>query len=275
MGDSLITAFILAVVALSESVRRLAPRTMVLHRDASGPWKVSRAFELGPGLYVLAWFVPYTLPIVVSGPPDERLGRRRLLKRLESRTRRARVSVALLRVIGMAVLALMLGLPLAIHRWGAWGFLVDLTLLLVLTVTQANVARVALRRVGLGWRRALTSSLRFLSPFSAPQAAGAVQEQAVKGVPPLVVAHSLLGESEFLNAMRPLAYDTVHEASTSEDGRTLLQLVDSGRLRTFLTTAPLTEPRARFCPRCATVYRDDVLECADCQGVGLRNSRPV
>lgn len=275
MGDSLITAFVLAVVALSESVRRLSTGAVVLQRDANGPWRLARAFDLGRGLYVLAWLVPYALPIVISGPSDERLGSRRLLKRLESRNRRVKVSVALLRVNGAAVLTLMLALPFAVHRWGAWGFLVVITALLVLTVLQVIITRRALRRVGLGFRRALLSSLRFLSPFSAPQAAGLVQEQAVKGLAPLVVAHRLLGEDEFLRAIRPLAYDSVRADIPNEEGRTLLRLVDPARLRAFLARSPQTEIPARFCPRCATSYRADAFECADCLNVPLETAKLV
>jgi len=281
MGDSLITALTLAVVALLESVRRLSPGTLVLRRNAFGPWKIARTFEIGTGMHVLALCIPYTLPVVLRpvGPEDRgRLSLRRLIRRVEARARRARIDLVLLRVIGLVVLTtVVLGIPFAISRWSGWGLIVSVQLLLVLTMAQATIATIALTRVGVGWRTAVASSLKFLWPFSAPHAAGLVQERVVAGVPPLVVAHMLLGEQEFLRSLRALVYDTQRKGATTDDGRVLLQLCDPTRLNAFLRGSPpssadLGDP---FCPRCAMVYRAGVRECSDCQGVALETAAPV
>jgi hypothetical protein len=169
---------------------------------------------------------------------------------------------------------LVLGLPFAVSRWSGWGLIVSVQLLLVLTLTQATIVALALMRVagGVGWRAALGSSLRYVWPFSAPQAALLLQERIVTGVPPLVVAHTLLGEDEFLRSLRSFVYDTHRDGATSDDGRALLQLYDVASLKQFLRRPPslgMTDP---FCPRCAMVYRAGVLECSDCLGVALETS---
>ena len=185
------------------------------------------------------------------------------------------MNLVLLRVIGLLVLAtLVLGLPFAISRWGGWGLIVTVQLLFLLTLTQATIAAIALTRAGAGLRSAVGASLRFLWPFSAPQAAGLVQERIVAGVSPLVAAHRLLGEDEFLRSLRPLVYDTLRIGASGDDGRVLLKLCDSTRLDAFLKRPPFANVGNPFCPRCAMAYRAGVRDCSDCQGVALETAPP-
>ena len=271
MGDTLITAGILAVVAMSEGVRRLAPGTFVVRRTAWGPWKLAQTLELGTGMHLVTWCIPFALPVVLKDVgADARLGVRRLVKRFEARARRVQPDIAVLRIVGVAVLAtLVVGIPFASLRWGAWGLIVAVQLLLTLTVSQAAFAWLALRRAGIVSRAALLPSLKLLWPFTAPRAAELVQQQVVAGVPPLVVLHAMLGDDELLRALRPMVYDALHSASESEAARTLGTLYDTQKLRAFIATRPAGSDGASFCPRCTTVYQRGVRECSDCAGVAL------
>jgi hypothetical protein len=275
VGDALVTAALLAAVAISESVRRLPAGALVLRRDALAPWKLARTTELGRGLHLLAWFVPFTLPVVLPDAAESQLGLRRLAKRLDARTRRVSGELAVMRVLGLLVLVLLVTIPFAILRSGAWGLLVGLALLIGLSMTQSALAWTALRRTGLTAIPALRASARFVWPFSAPQAPVAVQERLTSGMPALLAAYRMMGEAEFLSAFRHLVYDTVNGGASVESAELVTRICGRQRLVAYLATPPSlthsaeSEARLPFCPRCATVYRAGLTECADCSGVPL------
>ena len=275
MSDALVTAALLAAVALSESVRRLPAGALVLRRHAFARWQLARTMELGTGLHLLAWCVPLTLPAVLATDAGERspLGLRRLTRRFDARMRRVHVRMAVMRLLGMLVLVMLVTTPFAILRWGAWGLIVGLGILIMLTVNQSALAWTALRRSGVSGGAAFRSSVRFVWPFSAPQAPVVVQEHVMSGMPALLAAYHLLGEHEFLSAFRPLVYDAVHRRAAGDAAELLAEICGPRKLSDFVRTAPAShtppEQDLPFCPRCATVYRAGVADCADCTGVAL------
>jgi len=265
VGDGLVTAGILAVVALSEGVRRLAPGALVLQRWAFGRWRVAHTFELGSGMHLLSWCIPWSLPLILSEPPaGDTLSRRRLVTRLRARARRVRMDLALLRVLGLLVLVtLVVGVPVATARHGAWGLIASLQMLLLLAIAQATFTWIALRRAGA--RRGVgAAAAKMLWPFNSQLAPQLVQSQVAAGVPKLVAAQELMGDDELLRAMRRDVYDAVNGFGGSD----LLSLYDRAQLRGFLAL-PVAAPGQPHCPRCGTQYQPDVAACADCDGVAL------
>lgn len=267
MGDSLITAGILAVVALSEGVRRLEPGTLVLERPGTGRWRVARTLELGSGLHLVSWCIPWTVPVILAGPAVD-AAPATLTARMNERFASVRRHVAWLRVVGALVLIVLIaGVPYGASHWSGLGLLGALALLLLLTATQAVLTRASLLRAGATRRRALGDAIRMMWPFSAPRAPEIVLEQAIDDAPPLVVARALLGDEDLLRTMRRTAYDAVRGADAPE-AHELLALFDVATLRTFIQR-PVESDGHPFCRRCGTVYRHGVAECADCAGVRL------
>jgi len=264
VGDSLVTAGILAVVALSEGIRVVPPDTLVLERP-HGRWRIARTYELGSGLRVVSWCIPYTLPAVLSYAPldDLRAGATRIRERMTAVQRH----VTTLRLLGAAILVLLVaGLVYAASHWSGLGLLAALALLLVLCVTQMMVTRSALLRLGEG----VGVSWRLLWPFSAPRAPQLVQERALAGFPPLLVAHTLLAEDDLLRAMRREVYDLLH--TDGGDSRDLFALYTHKKLEQFIAT-PLETEGQPYCPRCASIYRAGSTVCGDCVGVALYATR--
>jgi hypothetical protein len=278
MSDSFSTILILALVALSEGVRRLTPGAFVLRRTF-GRWSMAETLELGRELHLVAWAIPVSLPLVLPADASadrKRLGLRRLLKRLRDRARRVKLEVAILRVVGTIVLlGLVVGVPLATLRWDVYGLVLAIELLALFCVAQAIMLWNALRRSGVAPRAALATSLKALWPFTAPRAAEFVNDQVVRGVPPVAVAHELLGETRFLRELRPLVFDHVHADEPSEIASVLTQLCGADRLSAFLRERPADSGDEPFCPRCASQYRAEVTQCVNCEGVELCSSTEV
>lgn len=269
MGDGVSTVLILAVVALSEGVRRLSPGAFVLRRTF-GAWSLAPTLELGRDMHVVAWGIPVSLPIVLApaAADSSELSLRRRLTRLRARARRVRTATVLLRVTGTLVLAtLVFAVPLATLRWDVWGLVAALVVLLTLALLQAILGYSALRRAAASRRNALFAALKLLWPFTAPRAAELVQDQVVAGVPSIAVAHELLGEAAFLEALRPAVYDYVKGREMR--GALLGELCDRQKLSAFISAPPAGASDDPFCPRCRAQFRRGMMYCSECEDVAL------
>ncbi|MEX2153960.1 MAG: hypothetical protein WD825_11525 [Gemmatimonadaceae bacterium] len=274
--DIVTTSLILALVALSDGVRRIPAGAIVLRRLGLGPWTAPRFEEPESRLELVSWCIPLALPLVLtresngtSGPESAELALTRRLTRFRARLRRVRHHVLALRINGLAILAtLVVVLPLLAYRGGAWGFLVGVQLLLTLCLVQVVAAAMALRRVGIALRPALFASVPFAWPFTAPRAAEVVQSHAVAGLPPLLALHELAPEDEFLRVARPALYDAMVRNIVSDDVAALAELWGEARVRSLIGK-PSAEDADLYCPRCGSAFNPGREFCTDCGDVAL------
>ena len=264
MSDTVSTILILAVVAMFEGVRRVAPDAFVLRRILLGRWRAVEPLDLGRGWRLVSWPIPAVIGLVLNGDDVDTLAPARQQTRLRARLRRSRPAIVVLRILGVIILlTLVAGVPLATLRWDVWGLVMSLEVLLLLCVVQAIVTYVGQRRAGGRPRSALWSSLRVLWPFAAPRSAEAVLERAAAGTSALVVCGELLGREALLLALRPRVYDELHSRGRSSG---VVSFYGREAVAGFLRTPPDGKPEP-FCPRCGSGYRADVRECSDCGGV--------
>ena len=261
MSDTASTILTLAVIAMLEGVRRLPPGAFVLRRILGGHWYTAAPLDLGRDWFLAAWPVPLVHFVVVTRDDgDETLGISRHFTRLRARARRARLSIAALRVWGTLILiGLVVGLPLAIQRWDAFGLVVSVEALVVMCAVQALVAHIGLRRAGAAKRPALVASLKMLWPFSAPCAAATVQKQVVQGAPWIVAVVELFGRERCMAQMRTGLYDELER-----DERGMVSRLFGRETITAFLRQPSDGARDPFCPRCGARYREGIAQCADC-----------
>ena len=251
------TIAILALLTLIEGMRRVPAGSVVLRRVLFGPWTVERP-EPAERLRLLSWWSPIMTTIVLA-PRDayQKTSVTELRERLTSRE--LYTPLFDLRVLGtLELVALVVGLPLAMQRWGAMGFLVAIGAVLLLCVT----IYLALGFSVLGWRRAFP----FLSPFGAPRAAEALLEASLRDVPPAIVSSALVPPQTFLEWMRPFVYDA---SNGGEVDRRFLDGLNLKELRASLAQRPASQngQQGLWCPRCgATFIHGD--SCSEC-GVRL------
>lgn len=270
---------ILALLMGMEGVRSVPPGALVLRRMLVGPWRVLPQDPYGAGGWrgwrLVALWPPFAMPLILprrDGPDhqDWMLAPPSVRQALHC-TRRQR---ALLRVLGGAVvIATVLGVPWALMRFGAWGFVGALGTVFVLALGSSILATVCLRRLGAPWRDALRLSRPFLSPFSAPRAAETVLHYTIRELPPLVAAHTLLDSATFAHWVRPAAYDALHPPATmtTPGTRDSVEIVLGRDLLTaaVATPPPGVRPGEQYCPRCASVFREGVQDCTDCGAIAL------
>ena len=270
MSDTVSTILILAVVAMFEGVRRVAPGAFVLRRVLFGRWRVARPLELGRDYVLTAWPIPVAIALVLDEQHDGReLPHARQQVRIRSRLRRTRAAVMTLRVLGVVILmGLVVGVPLATRRWDVWGLVMSLEVLILLCTVQAIVTYIGLRRAAAPRREAFWGSIRMLWPFVAPRGADSVLERVVDGASPIVITGELLGRDALLRALRPRVYDELHDGAA---GSGVVALYGRETIAGFLRTPPADE--SDFCPRCGSGYQPGVNACRDCDGVSLVSSR--
>jgi hypothetical protein len=215
----------------------------------------------------------FTLPLIIpsGGIPDADTPGEPTGESLEARLVRARRVIALLRLLGAAVvLSIVLGVPAAIARFDAWGLAASLAAVMLLSTVTAFVVACVMRSSGRSWRRAMRIAAPLLYPFSAPRAAELVLGYAVAGAAPLMVARSLLGAAAFAAWVRPHAFDAMQGGALTQDPRGLVALVGRSGLAKIVETPPAhCATGERYCARCARVYRADTRTCPECQGLPL------
>jgi hypothetical protein len=268
------TVVILAAITWLDGLRRVPVGAIVLQRALHGTWRVAED-ATDPRWQLVSWWSPFTLALVIpSGgivPDDGAPPQRQTDDGLAERLTRSRSVVAPLRVLGaLAILGIVFGIPAAVARSGAWGFVFSLLGVLLLSVVTWIVVTVVMRQSGRSWRRAIGLAAPLLYPFTTPRAAQVVLGDVVAGAPPLLVARRLLGETGFAAWVRPHAYDALRGQANAVDVATLVSLLGRPSLTAIIGSAPAQcEPGEGYCPRCARTYRAGTPTCAHCEGLQL------
>lgn len=278
MDETLTTALLLAGIAIAEGFRRVPAGAIVAKRMGFAGWQVQSTTEEDGRVQLVSWCVPIVFPLVLSPLAERDRALRRNVTRFRARQRRVRNHIVALRVLGAAILGvLVVVLPLSIARHGTWGFMLSLLALLGMGIAQSVIAAAALRRAGVARGKAVFSSIRFVWPFSAPLAAEVVLQSTVGDLPAFIVLHELLTEEEFVRATRPALYDAVERnGDDSDDGKAaaIIQLLGRERVVSLLARTA-AEDGELWCPRCGTTYIGGRDVCADCAGVPLLGRHAV
>ena len=220
------TIVFLALLTLIEGVRRVPRGSVVLHRVLLGHWTVEPP-EAGDRVRLLSWWSPLMSTIVLA--PREKY------PRTDADVVQGLYTVLFdLRVLGVVeLLALVLGVPFALQRFGALGFFAALGAVVLLCLSIFTALAFSGRGLGKPRRAALRWALPYLSPFAAPRAAEALLEEALRDIPPAVVSRALLPGDVFLRWVRPIVYDA---RNGREVDRSLLEGLNLNELSTALTS---------------------------------------
>jgi hypothetical protein len=261
-----VTIAILALLALIEGMRRVPAGSVVLRRVLFGPWTAEHP-EPRERLRMLSWWSPFMTTIVlVPRTSYEKKNVDAVRAQLEDRE--LHTALFDLRVLGVVELvALVLGLPYAMQRFGATGFLFAMGAILLLCLTIFSALAFSGRALGKPWKKALRWAFPFLSPFAAPRGAEVLLEEALRDAAPAAVGRALLADDAFLGWMRPFVYDATNGEGTDVDRR-LLEGVNVTELSATLARRPASHnAQGLWCPRCgATFIHGD--SCSEC-GVRL------
>ena len=241
------TIVFLALLTLVEGVRRVPRGSVVLQRVMFGQWRIQPP-EPGDRRRLLSWWSPFMTSIVLA--PRE--------KYQDTEGPDVRTALFDLRLLGLVELvALVLGVPLALQRFGATGFLAALGAVLLLCLTIVTALAVGAHSLGRPWRAALRFALPFVSPFSAPRAAEALLEVALGDVAPAVASRALLPADAFLRWVRPLVYDA---RNGGEVDRRLLEGLNLSELDTALASQ---NGQGMWCRRCGATFVQGKI-CSEC-----------
>lgn len=246
------TIVFLALLTLIEGVRRVPRGSVVLHRALFGQWTVE-APEAGERVRLLAWWSPLMSAIVLA--PREKYTRNDadVVQSLYT-------ALFDLRVLGIVeLLALVLGVPFALQRFGALGFLTALGAVLLLCLTIFAALAFSAHGLGKPWRVALRWALPYMSPFGAPRAADVLLEETLREVPPSVVTRALLPGDAFLRWVRPIVYDA---RNGREVDKRLLEGLNLNELRASLGGAS-QNGSGMWCPRCGATFVQGE-SCSEC-----------
>jgi hypothetical protein len=267
------TVAILAAITWLDGVRRVPAGALVLRQVAGGRWTVADAAMTAASWRLVAWWSPVTLALVIpsGGIPTADAASDATDGALATRVSRSRRALLGTRVLGALVLVgIVFGVPAAAGRFGGWGFVVALAVVMLIATAATGAAFCAVMRLGRGGRRAARLTVHLLWPFSAPRAAELLLEHVVAGAAPLMVARELLGSASFAAWVRPRAYDALHDVAELRDASALWTVVGHSALAAIVDTAPAhCDLGERYCPRCARVYRAGIAACAECRGLRL------
>ena len=244
------TIVFLALLTLIEGVRRVPRGSVVLHRVLFGHWTVEPP-EAGDRVRLLSWWSPLMSTIVLA--PREKY------PRTDADVVQGLYTVLFdLRVLGVVeLLALVLGVPFALQRFGAVGFLAALGAVVLLCLSIFTALAFSARGLGKPWRAALRWALPYLSPFAAPRGAEALLEEALRDVPPAVVSRTLLPGDRFLRWVRPIVYDA---RNGREVDHGLLEGMNLNELGTALASQ---NGQGMLCPRCGATFVQGE-SCSEC-----------
>ncbi len=278
------TVAVLVLVLWLDGWRRTSPADLLLVRPGFGAWAAREPWaRLGP--FALAgWWPPVVIPMLVpSKPPADQGGASApwsadffiAVARGRRRLRRVGLIAGVLRALGVFLLFwIALAIPLATGRFGVYGLVRAVVQAFAISVAMALLAMLGLRWLGMTRGASIRAGLPLLSPFTAPRACEIVLAAAVRGLAPLAQVAALFGEAPFLQWIRPVAYDALHGRRGEAPGeRDSVAALVAGLPRPVLEralTAPRSDERgARYCPRCARTYREDIATCHECDALEL------
>jgi hypothetical protein len=266
---------ILFTIAAFEGVRQLGPDELVLRCNPLGVWRVATPGQLWRDWHIVSFLAPFFLTIVI--PPG--VGANSLSDGERDPAEFAHTSgtIVVLRLLGaLDLLVLILGVPWAVSRFGATGFLGSLACVLILSVATAITAGIALVTEGLPSRVAVRKAIPLASPFSAPLAAEIVLSARTRRYPRLSAVSQLIGETRFRTWIRPWAYDLESPGSPRRNAwleEIGLSLSPSERAGILDSAPEGCRVEERYCPRCGEKYLRALSFCADCEGIQLRDQR--
>jgi hypothetical protein len=251
-----VTIVFLALLTLIEGVRRVPRGSVVLRRVLFAQWMVDPP-EAGDRVRLLSWWSPLMSSIVLA--PRQTYARTDVdAVRAQLDRRELHTALFDLRLLGVVELfALVLGVPFALHRFGAFGFFIGLGAVLFLCLTIYAALAFGARGLGKPWRAALRWALSYLSPFAAPRGGEALLEEALRDVPPGVATNALLAPTVFLRWVRPLVYD-------ANNGREVdRRLLDGLNLKQLSASLASSEGQGLWCPRCGATFVQGE-SCSEC-----------
>jgi hypothetical protein len=263
---------ILFTIAAFEGVRKLGPDELVLRCSPLGVWRVAAPVQLWRDWHIVSFLPPFFLTIVI--PPG--VGTTSAPNRGHGSAEFAPTSGAILalRALGaLDLLLLILGIPWAVARFGAAGFMGSLACALTVSVAIALTAVILLAQDSLPTRVAVRRAISLASPFSAPLAAEIVLSARIRRYPRLSAISRLVSETQFRAWIRPWAYDleaprsSIRNAWLEEIAASLSISERTGILDSASDGCRVEE---RYCPRCGEKYLLALSFCADCEGIQLK-----
>jgi len=250
-----VTIVFLALLTLIEGVRRVPRGSVVLQRVMLGQWTIELP-EARDRRRLLSWWSPLMTTIVLA-PREQYQDIDATAVRALLEGRDVHAVLFDLRLLGLVELVgLVLGVPLALQRFGATGFLGALGAVALLCLTIVTALAFGARSTGRPWRAALRFAIPFASPFAAPRAAEALLEAVLHDVPPALASHAFLSSDAFLRWVRPLVYDASH-------GREVDRRLLAGLNLTELRASPSQNGQGMWCPRCGATFVQGKM-CSEC-----------
>jgi hypothetical protein len=250
---------VIAAIVLLDGLRAVPPGAQVVRRVLNLPWRPYVDTGAERSVRLLSWCPPLTMAVIVSGErdgdatnatplPDEKLLARRC---------------SLLRIAGgIALVALVAGVPVAVGSFGSFGLGAAVALLILVDAIVALLAASALRALGLARREAWRAALPIFSPFAATRAAEIVLQRVLNDRPPLTVMRFVTNHSEFADWVRPRAYDLRRGGAADPELAAALAVED---LDAVLALPPKSATSGeQYCPRCATSYQSWASACTSC-----------
>jgi hypothetical protein len=229
---------------------------VVLRRVLFGQWMVDPP-EAGDRVRLLSWWSPLMSTIVLI--PRQKYARTDVdTVRAQLDGRDLHTALFDLRLLGaVELLALVLGVPFALQRFGAFGFFAALGVIVVLCLTIYAALAFSAHRLGKPWRAALRWALSYLSPFAAPRGAEVLLEEALREVAPGVATNALLPPKVFLRWVRPLVYD-------ANNGREVeRRLLEGLNLKQLGASLASPDGQGLWCPRCGATFVQGE-SCSEC-----------
>jgi hypothetical protein len=248
---------VIAAIVLLDALRAVPPGAQVVRRVLILPWRPYTDTGSERSVRLLSWCPPVTMAVIVGGEgggnvpgrlPDEKLLARRC---------------GLLRLAGgVALVALVAGVPVAVGSFGSFGLGAAVALLIVVDAAVVLLAASALRALGVARKEAWRTALPIFSPFAAPRAAEIVLQRVLNHRPPLAVMRYLTNTSEFADWVRPRAYDLRRGGAVDPELAAALAVED---LDAVLALPPRSAATGeQYCPRCATTYQSWAGACTSC-----------
>ena len=280
------TVALLAIVVWLDGWRRLPVDAVLVERSGFGRWDVRAPWGRLGSLALVAWWAPLVVPLVLSPDPatvgstpgprwknDFDVAAARCRRRL----RRAGPEIGFLRLLGVLMIFwIIIGIPLVTARFGGRGLLFGVLGAFGLAVEITFVTTLALRGLGMSFRRSLRMTAQLLSPFTSPRAAEIVTAAAVGPLHSLAPLAALLGKQRFHAWVRPWAYDELsgRVERQEDDDSTIVNLVGAAPRHVLARAVEATAHEtsgdgARYCPRCTRTYRESIEMCSNCSELAL------